>query len=31
VIRDSSIDGDFSRLRELLPGTDYFLKPNPSR
>jgi general secretion pathway protein D len=31
VIRDSSIDGDFSRLRELLPGADYFLKPNPSR
>ncbi len=31
VIRDSSIDGDFSRLRDLLPGTDYFLKPNPSR
>ncbi|MGB3936332.1 MAG: type II and III secretion system protein, partial [Burkholderiales bacterium] len=29
VIRDSSIDGDFSRLRELLPGADYFLKPNP--
>ena len=31
VIRDSSIDGDFSRLRDLLPGTDYFVKPNPSR
>jgi general secretion pathway protein D len=31
VIRDSSIDGDFSRLRDLLPGTDYFLKPNPGR
>jgi MSHA biogenesis protein MshL len=31
VIRDSSIDGDFSRLRDLLPGADYFLKPNPSR
>jgi general secretion pathway protein D len=31
VIRDSSIDGDFSRLRELLPGADYFLKPNPSK
>jgi general secretion pathway protein D len=31
VIRDSSVDGDFSRLRDLLPGTDYFLKPNPSR
>jgi general secretion pathway protein D len=31
VVRDSSIDGDFSRLRELLPGADYFLKPNPSK
>ena len=31
VIRDSSIDGDYSRLRDLLPGSDYFLKPNPSR
>jgi len=31
VIRDSSLDGDYSRLRDLLPGSDYFLKPNPSR
>ena len=31
VIRDSSVDGDFSRLRDLLPGSDYFLKPNPGR
>jgi hypothetical protein len=31
VIRDSSVDGDFSRLRGLLPGSDFFLKPNPSR
>ena len=31
VIRDSSINGDFSRLRDLVPGNDYFLKPNPSR
>jgi general secretion pathway protein D len=31
VIRDSSMDGDYSRLRDLLPGADYFLKPNPSR
>jgi general secretion pathway protein D len=31
VIRDSSIDGDYSRLRDLLPGSDFFLKPNPSR
>jgi len=31
VIRDSSVDGDFSRLRDLLPGSDFFLKPNPAR
>jgi MSHA biogenesis protein MshL len=31
VIRDTSLDGDYSRLRELLPGPDYFLKPNPGR
>ena len=31
VIRDSSMEGDYSRLRDLLPGADYFLKPNPSR
>ena len=31
VIRDSSVDGDYSRLRDLLPGSDFFLKPNPSR
>jgi hypothetical protein len=31
VVRDSSIDGDYSRLRDLLPGSDFFLKPNPGR
>ena len=31
VIRDSSLEGDFVRLRDLAPGTDYFLKPNPAR
>ena len=31
VIRDASVDGDYSRLRDLLPGSDFFLKPNPSR
>jgi general secretion pathway protein D len=31
VIRDSSLDGDYSRLRDLMPGSDFFLKPNPSR
>jgi general secretion pathway protein D len=31
VVRDPSVEGDFRRFRELLPGADYFLKPNPSR
>jgi len=31
VIRDASMDGDFRRFRDLLPGSDYFLKPNPGR
>lgn len=31
VIRDPSMDGDYVRLRDMLPGSDYFLKPNPSR
>ena len=31
VIRDTSLEGDYARFRELVPGSDYFLKPNPSR
>jgi MSHA biogenesis protein MshL len=31
VIRDGSIDGDYANFRSLLPGNDFFLKPNPSR
>lgn len=31
VIRDPSIEGDYRRLRELMPGQDYFTKPNPGR
>ncbi len=31
VIRDASIDGDFRRLRELMPGPDYFTTPNPGK
>jgi general secretion pathway protein D len=31
VIRDSSMEGDYARFRDLVPGNDYFLKPNPSR
>ena len=31
VIRDTSMEGDYARLRDLVPGNDYFLKPNPGR
>ena len=31
VVRDPSMEGDFRRFRDLLPGNDYFLKPNPGR
>jgi len=31
VIRDASIDGDYSAYRALLPGADFISKPNPSR
>jgi general secretion pathway protein D len=31
VIREASMDGDYSRQRDLLPDSNYFLKPNPSR
>jgi len=31
VVRDASMDGDFRRFRDLLPGDDYFRKPNPGR
>jgi general secretion pathway protein D len=31
VIRDPSIEGDYRRLRELMPGQDYFTKPNPGQ
>jgi len=31
VVRDPSVDGDFRRFRDLLPGSDYFSKPNPGR
>ncbi|MGH9650721.1 MAG: type II secretion system protein GspD [Terriglobales bacterium] len=31
VIRDTSMEGDYARFRDLVPGSDYFLKPNPSR
>jgi MSHA biogenesis protein MshL len=31
VIKDASIDGDYAGFRQLLPGADFFSKPNPSR
>ena len=31
VVREPSLDGDFRRFRDMLPGNDYFLKPNPGR
>ena len=31
VIREPSMDGDYSRLRDLQPNAEYFRKPNPSR
>jgi general secretion pathway protein D len=31
VIKDASIDGDYAGYRQLLPGADFFSKPNPSR
>ncbi len=31
VIREPSMDGDYSRLRDLQPTADYFRTPNPSR
>lgn len=31
VVRDASVDGDFRAFRDLLPGPDYFSKPDPSR
>ena len=31
VIRDPSIDGDYSHLRTLLPGEDFTRRPNPGR
>jgi general secretion pathway protein D len=31
VIRDPSIEGNYRGYRTLLPGEDFFLKPNPSK
>jgi len=31
VVRDANVEGDYSAYRGLLPGADFFSKPNPSR
>ncbi len=31
VIRDANVEGDYSAYRGLLPGADFFSRPNPSR
>ncbi len=31
VIRDASLDGDYAGFRGLLPGSNFFSKPNPSK
>lgn len=31
VLNDPSVNGDFRNFRSLLPGDDYFSKPNPSQ
>lgn len=31
VIREASLDGDFASFRPLVPGADFFSRPNPSR
>ena len=31
VIRDASVDGDYSAYRALMPGADFLSKPNPGR
>jgi general secretion pathway protein D len=31
VIRDASVEGDYSSFRSLLPSSDFFRKPNPQK
>jgi MSHA biogenesis protein MshL len=31
VVRDASIEGDYAAFRGLLPGADFFSKPNPGK
>jgi MSHA biogenesis protein MshL len=31
VLNDPSVNGDFSDFRSLLPGENYFSKPNPTK
>ena len=31
VVRDPSLDGDYAVFRGMLPGQDFFSKPNPGK
>jgi general secretion pathway protein D len=31
VVREASVDGDFRRFREMLPGDDFLRRPNPGK
>ncbi len=31
VIRDASVEGDYAAFRGMLPGADFFSRPNPNR
>jgi len=31
VVRDDSVNGDYANFRSLLPGSDFFEKPNPTK
>ena len=31
VVRDASLDGDYAAYRGMLPGKDFFTKPNPQK
>jgi len=30
-VRDASLDGDYAAYRGMLPGKDFFTKPNPQK
>ena len=31
IIKDASLEGDFQKFREFLPGQDFFSRPNPMK